>query len=472
MYSIFFVVLLVLPQGNKNIFVSGVEEVETEVNKEEKENFGPTKIVVSEEGDPLVTIEYMLLTTESVAKANKEYLLPPMTEKAGGILIVRMVYEELGYLSLGLSPLGTMVGGEVVIGEPSSNAADVPYKYKMESLDQSGIIRLTNEKQTLIDARIFQDVENGTTTMEYAKLLNEEDELNIVAGEEHTFIWAVGRSNRMGYHAKRNSFTIQELLPGNIEPAPVIFGDASVPNQTIWMLHGFFAFFAWGVCAPVAVAAAVLKSYLPKRPVGLWYKIHYYGNLSCIVSTMVAVALAIYATQAKKGKHFVGGHEIFGLLVLLIAGVQVMYGILRPPAHNPQPHDTCEDRNDDEQASNGKVNTLSNTMDLEKTGRSDNSDNSTQSHSQYQKKPIKRILFEVGHRIIGMTLLALSMYNIHTGLNIYASWYMSTKVSDDDETQHSSDSTWTVIAFWGYMGVFLCTVLVLATISRCRTQVR
>lgn len=469
-YLLIFVLLLVVPQGNTNIFVSGLEEVETEINEEEKEDFGPTKIVVSEEGDTLVTIEYMLLTTGSVAKANKEYLLPPIAAKAGGILVVKMTYEELGYLSFGMSPLGTMVGGEVVIGEPSSNSANVPYKYRMESLEKTGIIRLADEKQTLIDAKIFQDVENGITTMEYAKLLNEEEELAIVEGQEHTFIWAVGRSNRMGYHAQRNSFTIKELLPGNIEPAPIIFGDATVPNQTIWMLHGIFAFLAWGLCAPVAIAAAVLKSYLPKQIVGLWYKIHYYGNLSCIVSTVIAVALAVYATHDKNGKHFTGGHELFGLLVLLIAGVQVIYGILRPPAHNPTPQlqpDTCEDGKDVKNDNNGYANNLSATMDLEK---SENSDNGTQSHLQSQKKPTKRILFEVGHRIIGVTLMALSLYNIHTGLDIYDSWYMSTTTNVDEETGGSSDIAWTITAFWGYMGSFLGIVVLLKIINRCRTK--
>lgn len=486
-----FLLLLVLaivsdvsPQRN-SIFVSGFENSEDgaggaegageeEVEEEIKDPFGPTRIVVSRAGDPKVTIEYMLLTTDSVIQANRESMLPPVAFATGGLFTVRMVYEEEGWMSFGLSPSGLMVGGEVVIGIPSSaTGTGTPYKYRMGSLDKTGILKLPSAQQTLIDARITQDQESGTTILEYSQLLNETGELAIVPGQQHTFIWAVGWGNRLDYHTARNSFTVPELLPGDVAPAPIMLGDATVPHQTIWMLHGCFALFAWGICAPVAVASAVLKAYLPKRPVGLWYKMHYYGNLACIVSTVIAVVLAVYATETKGTEHFAGTHELVGLLVFLIVGAQLLNGYFRPPAHQPppkrQPHEEqeyskdMEEQEEKEMSEQQEKTQLDDTMYREKksseTGSDKTSEPETAAEAQLplphpHKKPLTRLLFEVGHRIIGVTLLVLGMVNIHTGLGLYAAWYMAS-------TTQEKDTVWTVTTFWGYVGTFVCSVVLL-----------
>jgi hypothetical protein len=49
---------------------------------------------------------------------------------------------------------------------------------------------------------------DGITTMEFAKYLEEDGEIEIVPYGNNTFLYAVGTGNELGYHAARGPFNV------------------------------------------------------------------------------------------------------------------------------------------------------------------------------------------------------------------------------------------------------------------------
>ena len=119
-----------------------------------------------------------------------------------------LVYEGEGWLGLGISGNGDMIGSTAVIGLPDSNDVTNPGLYSLDGKTNSLVRILPPEEQTLLGSSIVQ--ENGVTVMRFAKSINEssEDFVIKVPGVT-TFIYAASDSNEFGYHGmKRGSVTL------------------------------------------------------------------------------------------------------------------------------------------------------------------------------------------------------------------------------------------------------------------------
>ena len=95
-----------------------------------------------------------------------------------------------------------MITSEAVIGLPDDGTVR---KYMLNGKTVMGVEEMEEDKQTLMDWSLSQ--ENGTTVMSFAKYLDE-DSLGIELGL-NTFIYAVGSSNDLGWHADRGSFSLE-----------------------------------------------------------------------------------------------------------------------------------------------------------------------------------------------------------------------------------------------------------------------
>lgn len=117
-------------------------------------------------------------------------------------LSVKAVYQGLAWLGIGVSLDGEMVGGEAIIGEPVAPISSInPGKYTMSAESISGVKLRDPSAQTLIDGSISQDLNTGTTTLEFTKILQEYDELLISTVARNTFIYAIGSDNTFpSYH--------------------------------------------------------------------------------------------------------------------------------------------------------------------------------------------------------------------------------------------------------------------------------
>jgi len=305
-----------------------------------------------------------------------------------------------GWVSVGASESGLMVGSDVVIGIPTTGEVK-KYILNSKSGDLSGIAVMPDEKQTLVDASITQA--NGRTTLIYTKILVEDGEIPINASGDTIFIAAHGISNTLGFHSARGSFSLS--------------GKVIERDNSLWVLHGWLAAIAWGVCCPLAILAALFRRFVPGE--GTWYQIHRFFNGLVILLTIASVIVAILALHGEtpvrlSANHFsvdfVDGHRLIGLIVLVAAIGQGVNGALRPHNVSPKPHESTS--ND-------------------------------QPSSEPDQKSGTRKIWEVLHRLLGVGLLGLSWYQIQLG--IY--WYH--EIFNDGE----SESTLTIfLAVIGVLG--------------------
>jgi hypothetical protein len=135
-------------------------------------------------------------------------------EVIDGVFCARMESESEGWLGFGISPDGGMVPSEAVIGLPDDGTV---LKYDLTSKAESGVVAMSDEKQTLMDTSIEQA--DGTTIMTFAKIMDE-DQYPLVIGD-NTCIYAQAGSNTLGYHGGRGSFTLtlQESTTGTTSTA-------------------------------------------------------------------------------------------------------------------------------------------------------------------------------------------------------------------------------------------------------------
>merc|ERR1712176_401387 len=298
-----------------------------------------------------------------------------------------------GWISIGFTHGdGMMIGSDAVVGLPGTGEVK---KYSMSSYENSGVMPMPEEQQTLIEATVFQ--EEGNTTMKFTKILNETGEVPIAIGT-NTFIGAFGLNNMFFYHEKRDSFEIG-LVAGEIEIV-------ETRNRTLWKLHGYFAALAWGLFSPMAIGVAMLRYWFPN---GLWLKIHQYLNYTVVGLTILAFGFAVAAIKSETPdggdpNHFSSSpspHRFVGLVVFLFVLFQTIGGQFRP--HNP---------------------------------------------AKGEEKSLTRRSWEVLHRLLGLSLLAIAWYQIESGIRIYQKLFTD-----------SADTNLTAI-FWGLVGTISGIIIV------------
>ena len=313
------------------------------------------------------------------------YIVNNGDERAGGLDTVTMIYTvpKDSWVAIGFSENGQMVGSSAVVALPSSGEVK---KYDMTSIILAGVVPMPEDQQTLIEPSVVQ--EGGTTTLNFTKILDEANELPIVIGP-NTFIGAYGFGNNFFMHEARGSFSV-DLLEGVVETV-------ETRKKALWKAHGWCAALAWGILSPIAIGAAILRKWFPD---GLWLKIHQYLNLLVVLLTIAAFVLGVAAISEEtpaggNPRHFNAEpypHRTIGLIVFVLVLVQLGNGQFRP--NTP-----------------GKG----------------------------EDKTRIRSSWEILHRVLGISLLAASWYQVQSGLQIYQTLFV------DSATNLSS-------IFWGIVG--------------------
>jgi hypothetical protein len=163
----------------------------------------------------------LLLLSVSTVQAAWDCTLPAPQELRGGLTVtgiihpvdetvtIQMVYEGQGWLGIGRSDNGKMIGGEAVIGLTETEQGPTnPGKYQMVSEENSGVYLFSDARQTLQDANIVQD--DTTTTLMFTKKLFEDGEYSIPSDSASTWIYGVGRDNSFpAEHARYGTFDLQ-----------------------------------------------------------------------------------------------------------------------------------------------------------------------------------------------------------------------------------------------------------------------
>lgn len=264
-------------------------------------------------------------------------------------------------------------------------------------------------QQTLIDGVV--EVIDGKTTMNFTKLMIEEGEINITATGDNHFLWAYGSSPTLGYHAARGSYVLNPT--NNISQDGILEDSGTATSQTRpWKVHGWMGFFAWGVFVPLAIQASLFRNSLPMK--GIWFRIHTFLNGIAYLLTLGTVVIAIYYVQKGGSPHFNGPHKRMGLAIAIVATVQVLGGLIRPP----------------------KPNTLSSQM----------------------KKSCRRIAFEICHRLLGTALLICGFWQIYSGFHLY------------DQIFTLEKKSLVYFLYWSWIVCLMGTVTFIAVYKRWRNR--
>ncbi|KAL7472063.1 hypothetical protein ACHAXS_012395 [Conticribra weissflogii] len=162
------------------------------------------------------------------AKAVLYYSIVPSSFPGAnnGLFCARLEYDGLGWLALGVSTDGQMIGSEAIIGLPDEGTV---LKYNLGGKTDELVAPMEETKQTLQNTLIGQ--ENGRTVMEFAKLLVEDNEIPILESGVNYFLHAKGFDNALGYHLTRWSFEI-DFQPSPLEQASMEFPTL---EPTTWM---------------------------------------------------------------------------------------------------------------------------------------------------------------------------------------------------------------------------------------------
>eukprot|EP00804_Cyclotella_cryptica_P017373 CCRYP_020238-RC/>CCRYP_020238-RC protein AED:0.13 eAED:0.13 QI:0/0.75/0.6/0.8/0.75/0.6/5/529/454 len=305
----------------------------------------------------------------------------------GCTISMETIYDGDAWVSIAFSTTGQMTGSQAVIGIPGGNG-NVPQKYNLFGRSASDVQPMSQSQQTLTDASI--QVTNGQTIMKFTKIMSEPNEIPITTGDNE-FLWAYGSSPPLGYHAARGSY-VQNLSTG----ASAV---TATPNKAAWLAHGIMAFLAWGVFSPFAVNFSLFRSLLPKGSV--WFQLHRALNSCAYALTIAAFAVAAAYYSKEGSPHFDGEHQKMGLAMLIMASVQVLGGIFRP--HVPE---------------------------------------------EGEKKPPVRSAWELGHRVLGTTVLACGFWEMREGIYLYSQKY---SVDIDDQNKLA-------VAYWIWIGLMTASI--------------
>lgn len=309
-------------------------------------------------------------------------------------------YEGEGWLGWGFSKDGSMIGSSAIIGLPEENTVNVR---KLNDKSVNGIS--VSPEQNLIESSITQ--EKGITQLRFKKAL---DTSPIIHNGENTFIFAIGESNKFGYHQHRNTVRVKDLV--SCSNSNEDGSGSGMTHLGAFAAHGTIATLAWGIASPFAITVAWFRTLVPSS----WIYIHVFSNVLSFFFTLIAVIVAISAMSiqpAGAGGHFSDPHHWVGLVLLVAVTFQVMNGFLRPPVEKKDPYAASH-------------------YDM---------DNSSM---KCPRSP--REVWYFSHRTTGIAMLAMGIYQIQSGLNLFAADFNVTSITP---------------IFWGYVGLFAFCLITL-----------
>jgi hypothetical protein len=340
-------------------------------------------------------------------------------------LRVTVTYDGFSYISFAFSLDMFMAGSYAVIGTPADGKV---LKYEMTG--RTIPILMSEAQQTLEDVSVTSD--GVTTTLTFTKLLKEEGEVEIFANgdSDNIFLYAVGNDGQTDLHFhKKFGHTIVNLVAGT--------SAISDPNEyrTLWLVHGLCLAVAWVLLIPTAIACSVARALIPNIEKGMWFQLHRMINLIGMLLTVVGIIVAVYAIQSQQGataehfSHRVRHHQI-GLAVLILAMLNAAYGVLRPAApHAPVETVAVVDDDDDEELEEEEDHLKKKTT----------SAGMPSSPMPLPQKSPARLVFEYGHRVLGLTAILLAWFNVASGTELLHRRYV-------DSIADYTLTVWVVVA--------------------------
>ncbi len=295
---------------------------------------------------------------------------------------VEISADKSAWLGFGVNSEGLMLDSDAVIGSPSLDVA----KYRLYAKDPSGVRKLEDSRQTLVESTFNQD--SQSSSMIFTMLLNDDGSDDVISIEESTtFIYAVGYTNDLTGHSESGSITLSLNDPCK-DDIPSSTNSAK-PFKKHLFVHGIAGIIAFGILIPIAILSVRLRKWLDCTTFGkskTWFVVHSSLMSLSFILVVPIFALAVNIRIKKGSAHFQGSHEIIGVLLLVLITIQLLLGILRPRK---------------------KVDIYGHVTDDENMRPK----NDAQDISSTRRKQWKRV-----HTVLGILTLTLGIYQICSGL--------------------------------------------------------
>jgi hypothetical protein len=280
----------------------------------------------------------------------------------------------------------------------------------------------------------------------------------------------------------------------------------SESSKNLWIVHGLFMGFAWGLCAPIAIGASLFRNSLSKGD--LWFHLHLYLNVAVAVLTFMGFFIAVAALNREGDvRHFQDDtHQKAGLAIFLFVLFQCLLGCFRPskalesnkrtkPTITESHHGEQKDQQkDQEQGFEVEVANIT-AMTEDSDGDNDNNnvdnedDDDDDTWSVFTPPPppatlpppeegegqeavantsatkpvsstpridptMARTYWKYLHRLLGVILLCLAWSNCQSGIVLF-----SEKYTDTNEEQLLN-------VFWGFTGTIAVLILLKGYVLR------
>jgi hypothetical protein len=212
--------------------------------------------------------------------------------------------------------------------------------------------------------------------------------------------------------------------------------ESETSDRKLWTAHGATAATAWGILVPLAIGSSLIRKILEAigLPKGFWFQLHRGLNALAAILTIVSFSIAVHIFNKEgEDEHFTEEtHHTVGLVIFILTLLQALNGFFRP--HLPHTEKHVVDNGDDEEDENQDRN-----LEDEPT------------HVVIAEKSTARIVWEFGHRILGVSLLAMTWWQVQSGLGLFV--------------DHFGDATNLSPVFFGVAGGICAVSLVLFAVQ-------
>lgn len=217
-----------------------------------------------------------------------------------------------GWVAVGWSPDGLMVGSDAVVGWAGDAQA-----YQLNSKSTSGVE--VDASLTITDASCA--VDDGALLLRFTRQLST-GRIALDPTKAASHLWAVGGSAQLSHHSARGAFSLA-------------LGDGAVSVQVTELaikktVHGVLMLLGWGVLLPAGVLVARYLQW--SGP--LWFRLHLALQMTGLALGVAGLVLALSEFAPFGGS--VGGHSTLGLVVSALGLLQPLNGILRPHKGEPR----------------------------------------------------------------------------------------------------------------------------------------
>jgi len=233
--------------------------------------------------------------------------------------------ETTGWVGLGFSPNGDMIGSDVIIGIGNKDGTGSVQGYALRSKELSNITNSLNPSENLTQTSAA--VTDHLTTVKFTRNFVTNSSFNQIINPNTTIfvIAAFGTTQALSYHGPNRVSLEIDFLSGSV---------VQEGFSTIKLMHATLMSIAWSFLFPLG---AILARFFKGKNTD-WFNSHRAVQITGMTLAITGFTLAIVMVQESDSPHFRSPHGIIGLTLMILALTQIAIAIFRPQHGEPRRH--------------------------------------------------------------------------------------------------------------------------------------